>query len=527
MLDGPLREQMISPASVLLPENLWPPVPPTAKVWVQTEEEYLEVCRGCAEMGLFTFLRSRDVLQAHGQPVPNGLMEVQKKDSVLPNGPPILRMITNAIPANAYQELLSGDIAKLPYFAQWNGIQLDREDLVVSWSEADMSAACWGIPLGTKLVWHALAEPVPGSFAAQWCPELASESLVCPAVAAIMMGWKSACGVLQHAHRRLCFAQPSTGAGLPTDSEVRRDRALPASGQLGPLVTIYLHGMSLAELSAVHQQAVEGTRSPEVAALEEVWSEWRIPSQEKKAVYRTDEWETLGCRVAGTLGVLARSSWRHQRTPWAHWVVLRCNSPQPQRVPDPGWQMVAVLSVPARSFLRFLTLVVRHLPQCTPTEAASGNCNGSVRYRVSPLVIPTDASESGFGVVVPPRSRLQGVTNCHCGRYQQPLPGDQPGIIELNAGIGGLRRSVELLERVPDVYAASENDPACFQVLETAWPTTVRLPQVAAVPFQRVRGLTIRPSSGRTRRILSSCGTDRESGSLGSTVRKDRSYGRQ
>ena len=132
------------------------------------------------------------------------------------------------------------------------------------------------IPHGTKLV--SLGGPrkktVPGSFAAQWCPELASESLVYPAVTAMMMVWKSACGVLQPAHRRLCFAQPPPSAGLP-DSEIRPDRALPqtASGQLGPLVTICLGGMSLAELSAVHHQVVEGTRSPEVAALQEIYLE--------------------------------------------------------------------------------------------------------------------------------------------------------------------------------------------------------------------------------------------------------------
>ena len=65
------------------------------------------------------------------------------------------------------------------------------------------------VPHGTKLVpRQALAKPVPGSFAAQWCPELASEPLVNPAVTAIMMVWKSACGVLQHAvHALLSLPQ--------------------------------------------------------------------------------------------------------------------------------------------------------------------------------------------------------------------------------------------------------------------------------------------------------------------------------
>ena len=120
VLEGPLREQLMSP------ENPWAPAPPKEKVWVRTEQEYLEICRGCAEMGLFTFLRLGEVMQAHGQPVLNGLMGVQKKDSVLPNGLPILCVIMNAIPANAYQELVGGEIAMFPHFAQWNGIQLDR-----------------------------------------------------------------------------------------------------------------------------------------------------------------------------------------------------------------------------------------------------------------------------------------------------------------------------------------------------------------------------------------------------------------
>ena len=33
VLEGPLRGQLMSPASVLLPEKLWPPVPPKAKMW--------------------------------------------------------------------------------------------------------------------------------------------------------------------------------------------------------------------------------------------------------------------------------------------------------------------------------------------------------------------------------------------------------------------------------------------------------------------------------------------------------------
>ena len=127
-------------------------------------------------MGLFTLLRAGEVMQAHGQPVLNGLKGVQKKDSVLPDGRAILRMITNAIPADAYQELLGGDIAKVPHYAQWTGIQLDREDLVVSWSEADMSATFldtgfFGRPWQNQSLEASRRSGVQSSLPNLWCAQ--------------------------------------------------------------------------------------------------------------------------------------------------------------------------------------------------------------------------------------------------------------------------------------------------------------------------------------------------------------------
>ena len=192
-------------------------------------------------------------------------------------------------------------------------------------------------------------------------------------------------------------------------------------------------------------------------------------------------------------------------------MVLRCKPPQPQRVSDPGWQMVAMLSIPTRSFLRTLTFVVRHLPSARPQKPTLeivmdlllvAICllpflRFHMRYRVSPLVIATDASESGFGVVRSSTHTLEGSDELSWRALSTATACDQLGIIELNAGIGGLQRSVELLERVPGVYAASEDVPACFQVLETAWPTTVRLPQVAAVRSSHIAQL-VQPASHAT-----------------------------
>ena len=218
----------------------------------------------------------------------------------------------------------------------------------------------------------------------------------------------------------------------------------------------------LGSLVTISQQAEAGTMSAEVAALQEIWSQWRIPSQERKAVHRTDEWKTLSCRVVGTLGVLAPPSWRDQRTPGAHLVVLRCNSPQPQSVPDPGWQM----KLPARCHICGSPSTPVH-----PTKADSGYCHGSVGGHLSPAAValphalPRQPCGHRHGRVIKWLRRrpimIEGSDELSLRALSTTVACDMLGITELNAGIGGLRRSVELLERIPGVHAASEEDPAC------------------------------------------------------------------
>ena len=59
----------------------------------------------------------------------------------LESGQPVQRMIINAIPTNALQEMIEADIRTMPYFVQWSGISVEEEDRVVVWNELDMTSA--------------------------------------------------------------------------------------------------------------------------------------------------------------------------------------------------------------------------------------------------------------------------------------------------------------------------------------------------------------------------------------------------
>ena len=142
-----------------------------------------------AERGIFTFLKEQDVFHFQGKPLLKGLFGVEKKNKSLDSGEPVLRMIINAIPANALQQTIEADMRTLPCFGQWSAISVDEEDRVVVWNELDMTSAFYVFRL--EPAWYkfqALAKPISGQFASRWVPNLGAEESVYPAVAVMAMG---------------------------------------------------------------------------------------------------------------------------------------------------------------------------------------------------------------------------------------------------------------------------------------------------------------------------------------------------
>ena len=157
LLEGWPRTCMEDPKKTLLPEESWPDELPKPQVWVENQEEWNEICAGAADRGIFTFLKKQDIFHFRGTPLLNGLFGVEKKNKTLESGQPVLRMIINAIPTNALQEMIEADIRTMPYFVQWSGISVEEEDRVVVWNELDMTSAFLRVPPRAGMV------QVPGS----------------------------------------------------------------------------------------------------------------------------------------------------------------------------------------------------------------------------------------------------------------------------------------------------------------------------------------------------------------------------
>ena len=185
LLEGWARACMEDPTKTLLPEDKWPDELPQPQVWVESQNDWHEICAGAAERGIFTFLEEQDVFHFQGKPLLNGLFGVEKKNKSLDSGDPVLRMIINAIPANALEETIEADIRTLPYFGQWSAVAVDEEDRAVVWNELDMTSAFYVFLLEPP--WYkfqALAKPVSGQFASRWVP-------ICGPRKACTLRWQS------------------------------------------------------------------------------------------------------------------------------------------------------------------------------------------------------------------------------------------------------------------------------------------------------------------------------------------------
>ena len=115
----------------------------------------------------------------------------------------------------------------------------------------------------------------------------------------------------------------------------------------------------------------------------------------------------------------------------------------------------------------------------------------AINFRIScsPLVAASDASSSGCGVCRSVGLSLEG--RAALSESDRPLisSGLRIGLVELFAGNGGLRRSVELLGLSPVVSVVSEVDPAAIRVLLHQWPDSILWGDVSEISRDHVLSL--------------------------------------
>ena len=240
-------------------------------------------------MEFLPFLKEQEIFHFRGKPLLNGLFGVEKKNKNLESGEPVLRMIINAIPANALQDMIEADIRTMPFFVQWSGISVDEEDRV----ELDMTSAFHVFPPRAGVV------QVPGSGETRFGAVRFKVCSICGPRKACSLRWQS---WPWDGSQRADSCNRSTGSFASSQNPWEQDWTRPgkfdamdlfreaAGPQDASFCSVYLDGFSHAELKHWSQLSNPEKWSWEAEAVHEAWHRWGVPSQTEKAIINGNPW---------------------------------------------------------------------------------------------------------------------------------------------------------------------------------------------------------------------------------------------
>lgn len=276
-----------------------------ARMHIQDGEE-LNLALELVRKGICSWTPEAEVLRYRGEMVLNGMFGVPK-DSLLPTGEKVLRLIMNLIPSNSVMVQLEGAVKELPGVCQYMSVVLD-EGQRLSFSQSDMTSAFYlfGLPPQWRKY---LCFNLRASGSAIGLAEKGTVYLSC---AVLPMGWASAVAVMQEISQSLLY-----GGGLPARSQVTRLKSLP--GWLSEVVKegqqkkrvwwhVYLDNFFCGEKLG---KAEEAEASQVLHAKAELaWSDAGVLSSTKKRVSDADCVDELGARFDSEAKLLGSSGGR-------------------------------------------------------------------------------------------------------------------------------------------------------------------------------------------------------------------------
>ncbi len=505
LCDGEVKDLLLHPEKCMLQGEELPVMLPRPRV-MASDEEWDRICGALYKRGLIKPVTHVAMLE--GAAIENGAFGVPKPGKFLDDGREVLRLIMDFRPANAVTRVIEGDVRTLAGSPTFQHIVLP-EGQVLRMSAEDLVSAFYlfGLPDSwthlmsfQKLVsWKALGIEKEGRTRVGAC--------------VLPMGWASAVGVLQHAHRRLALASPlSGGAGLPREMEIRKDAVFPKLDvEEGAAWSLYIDDTTLLEMmEASVAKEVQGRPSEEQERLRAAYTHWGIPFSKEKSLKRSEVAEKLGAVLDGNLGQLRAASRRAlENLSLGTWIL------QKEMVSKKALQVWAGKEVHTLQFRRPLFSVLDEVWKKISEDGLHCRVNRKLvqemlllsclqglkytdlRAQLSEVVTASDACESGGGIVFANRLSRKGLLEAialeegwdEIPRENMEFDNEQVIlVIDFFAGIGGLSRALELA-RVPVAkLVIVEADADCRRLHRRRWPGVVERGDIKRVTKDDVRG---------------------------------------
>ena len=418
LCDGSVKEKLMNPESCLLQGEELPVTLPTPKV-MASEEEWNKVAGALYQRGLIRPVES--VAKVENQRILNGAFGVPKPGKKLEDGRDVLRLIMDCRAINSVMKIIEGDVRTLTgapalqhiVMPEGHLLRISADDLVAAFYLFALPKA-WSQLMAFQMPvkWTSLGFDKEGS------------TMVGASV--LPMGWSSAVGLMQHAHRRIALRSfPSGGAELLPRLEIRKDEIFPPLECDGNAAwSLYLDDMTILELlEEKTAKSVEGLPAEEQKRLRAAYSHWGIPVSKDKALERVQKAEKLGAVLDGEKGLLRCSTKRSMESLSLAAALMRSEFP-----PKKSVQVYAGKEVHSLQFRRpmFSILadiwreIAKERPVCRMGSQVVGeilllNCLQAMKFTdlkasLSEVVTASDACESGGGTVYSNRLSSRGLT---------------------------------------------------------------------------------------------------------------------
>eukprot|EP00438_Fugacium_kawagutii_P032030 Skav203167 [mRNA] locus=scaffold371:249779:253293:+ [translate_table: standard] len=485
LCEGELRRKLEDPLANLLPEEELPDEIPAPRVHA-TEEQWELIAKELLDRGLVEPVEDPYVLR--GKVLTNGAFGVVKPNKFLPDERQVLRLIMDFRGVNSVTKVLEGDVRTLTGAPALQHVVLPGGK-VLRVSADDLVAAFYLFALppgwsrlmtfGPKVPWRKLGVEKPGS--------------VHIGARVLPMGWASAVGILQHAHRRLALRSPlAGGGGLLGKCEIRRDSVFPDQEMESSLWSLYLDDTSLVEVMDKRvAEELSGKPPEEQKRLRAAYAHWGIPVSLEKAQERAAKAEKLGAVLDGDAGLLKGAMKRAiDSTSLGFWLLRQ------EEVPRKAVQVFMGKETHTLQFRRPLFALFDYLwktisdgdamvkldAKCVEEVLLAGFSQPlrftDLRAQLNEVVTASDASESGGGMVYGSKLTKQGLRDSLAveeALEEQPTESveDDPQkivVIDCFAGILGLSRALELAGVKVHHLIVVESDPPCRHLHKVRWP---------------------------------------------------------
>lgn len=477
-------------------------LPPRPRVRC-SDEEWPQVVQALLDRGIATLVTHTPVYQ--GMRMANGAFGVPKPEKFTESGLPVLRFIMDLRATNYFMTQIPGDTKTLTGAASFQRIVVqEHEELLVSGE--DLTAAFYLFRLPPAWAEYMVLEK-------KVClRDLGHDSDECRyvGITVLPMGWSSAVGLMQAAHRRIALRSVSCGgAGLSGLAEISRDMDFP-SLEDEPGWSIYLDDTTIIEkVEQAVAEELEGKLPEEQARLRGAYAWWGIPTNAGKAMQRVKEADRLGALLDGGRGVLRTRTQRSLDLIGLGTFVRGMSSTSIKALQVWAGKAVHILQF-RRCLFSNLEVIFAKIAagrksqnmdyklaqEMLLVEALLPVVQCNLRAQVDPVVTCSDASESGGGMCFSSRLTWAGREEAErllAGEQGDPVrdetslpPEEVVLVIDLFAGIGGLTEAVRRagVHRHYSVFV--EQDKHCRRLLRRRHPGAELHPDVKSFGVKEI-----------------------------------------